>query len=196
MKSQLENITDEATESRPTRAKRGRFSRIARALAVPAAALAFAAVQAPVSANAATSAIGSASATVSCLRSGSTEWMVIRGAAIQSAAYGSQYVTMRAGYTVGSTFYTLPWLSKAALVSANKPTVDAYGNLISVGGPQTIAISTTPRIANGSGRVTAYVQAGFWDGHAYEYTGWVPASYYAWTVNGANYTGGPVACAF
>jgi hypothetical protein len=199
MDQNLDLTTTEATddtEPRRTRGMRARVARLARILAVPAAALALVAVQAPMPANAASSALGSISASVGCLKSGNTEWMVINGSAIQGSGYLSQYVTMRSGYSIGNTFYTLPWLSQAAVVSAYKNVTDAYGNAIVVGGPQAILKSTTSRIANGSGAVTAYVQAAFWDGHAYEYTGWVAASSYGWNVNGANYSVGPAPCRF
>jgi hypothetical protein len=188
--------TDTTTTERRTRSRRGRFARLARILAVPAAALTFAAVQTPLPANAASSVVGSASASVGCLKSGNTEWMVIDGSAIQGSGYSSQYVTMRAGYYIGKTFYTLPWLSQPAIVSANQPMVDAYGHVMSVDGPQFILVSTTSRIANSSGVVTAYVQAGFWDGHTYEYTGWVAASTYGWNINGYNAATGPAPCRF
>lgn len=191
-----DDTTTGMNEPRRTRGMRARVTRLARILAVPAAALALVAVQAPMPANAATSAVGSISASVGCLKSGNTEWMVIDGSAIQGSGYSSQYVTMRAGYYIGKTFYTLPWLSQPAIVSANQPMVDAYGHVMSVDGPQFILVSTTSRIANSSGVVTAYVQAGFWDGHTYEYTGWVAASTYGWNINGYNAATGPAPCRF
>jgi hypothetical protein len=198
MNQHLDTITndpDDNTQPVRTRGKRSRFTRVARILAVPAAALTFAVVQAPVAANAATSAVGTPSATVGCLKSGNTEWMTINGSAIQAPGYASQYVSMEAEYSIGSHWYSMPW-SSPVLVNANKPVVDAYGTAITVSGPQAVALFTSPRIANGAGRVTAYVQGAFWDGHAYEYSGWVPASFYNWNVNGMNYTGGPAPCGF
>jgi len=148
--------------------------RLARVLVVSLATLSAVAMT-PAAAHAATSNVGTVNAYVDCYPQSHS--LSVTASAVENTNWSSQYVVVRAAYTSGGYTYTSGWTSPR-LVDATHPA--GY-----LSGPFTIDMTTTSAVAlpsiNASGLRgwnTVWVQAGFWNGRAYEYTGWVAAYVY------------------
>jgi hypothetical protein len=159
----------------PTRL--GRTAQIARVVAVPMVAVA-ALAGAAGSARAATNSVGDIEATVYCVSDtyNHTAQIAVYPHARENSQFATQYVAYRYYYAAQGSVPS-GW-SRPTLVDAVKVTTDAYGNPITLTG-WTDLPPTSWSVHPGGGRIAyMYVQGAFWNGTAYEYSQWIPATYY------------------